>query len=219
MTLILTTLCKNGISICADKRSKRQFDDGTIKYKDDLSKIYKLGNSGIVICNHGVNEIQGKSWITFCSEYEKLNRWRDKNELQILDDFKTYMESNIQQQLEDNFQHNRVGATTIGFIICGKTNFDSKFKINELFWSFDSDGIHFESKRRYGLVRTGLGSKYLEKYINNNPFINTIDYWKKTNTSQAEKVLEKIFSIAVEEKKNLNEEEISDECNLVSITE
>ena len=218
MTLILTALCKDGICICADKRSKRQYDNGRIEYKDDLNKIYQFRNGEVAICNHGVNEMQNKSWETFCSDYEASNRWVGKNLFQIIDDLRSFIESNIQQQREDNFRHNRSDSTTIGFIICGKTSLDSKFKINELFWSFDSGGLHFESKRHYGLVRTGVGNKYLEKYINDNSSINTIDFWKRMSTRKAEKELNKLFAAAVVEKKRLTEEEISDENHIVSIS-
>jgi len=123
----------------------------------------------------------------------------------------------VEGQLKDNFKHGRISFT--GFIVSGKTNMDTKFKINEIAWKFDSGGIHSVIKRHWGLVKTGVAEKYLENYINVHSDLDTIDYWKRMNTFQAEEELKKLFIIAVEEGKRLDKEKkISDKCDVVSIT-
>ena len=94
---------------------------------------------------------------------------------------------------------------------------DSKFRIKELFWSFKSGNVFFQSKSHVGLVRSGDGKKYLENYLNNKES-NLIDYWKRMSIDQAKKELPLLFQIAVNERIKIGGEEFSNDYDIFFIT-
>lgn len=212
MTLILTALCEDGICICADKRYKIK-NNGLVKFEDNHNKIFKFRNNCILIFNHGINKFKNKSWEMFCSDYEKSDQWIGKNLCWIVEDFKNFIEDGIRDELKNNKLDNAVG-----FVLCGRTSCQYDFEIYELFWSFNSGDLHFLRNPHKGLVRSGDGKKYLDNCISKNKQYDTIEYWEKINTIQAENELKKIFSIAVEEQKRLNGDEFSEEFNILSCT-
>lgn len=211
MTLILTVLSKDDVYICADKRNVKKYDDGRVEYTDDQNKIYKFTDVMIAICNHGVNELGGVSWRDICSDYEQSKRWDNKNMFQITADIENFMENTVSQQLEDHYINKRDDALSLGLVICGRTNTDSKFSVRELFWHFDAKGLHSETSRLddYNLLVSGDGEKYLVDYYNSDKFkkIN----WKKIHRDSAENKLKDTFLVALREQKNLNGNKISDE--------
>lgn len=214
MTLILTAICKDGIAFCSDKRSTERFDNGNVRHDDTLKKIYKFANRKIAIGNHGVNKFLGKSWDVFCVDYEKSNRWENKNLNDIVSDFERYIEGYIQKQLEDHYNHNRTCALASGFIFCGKTFLDNQFRVYELFWFYDANGLHVHKQGHGRFIRSGDGQKYLEKYLTVNKIINTNEYWEKLKITMASKKLKEIFDIAISEQQQLKGDIISEKYDL-----
>lgn len=210
MTLILSALCKDGICVCADRRYIIKDQNGSKRFEDNHNKIYKFKDIDLIIFNHGINRFSGKSWRQLCANYESSKRWPRQDLIQIADDFKDFVDAEVSSELkkkQDDF---------VGFVICGKTPHDSKFKIKEYFWSLDSSNkLQCQPVRhKGGLVRTGTGAKYLEKYINSNGNLNTIDYWRKMSIFQAAKELKNLFEFAVKEKKRLAGKGFSDKCDI-----
>lgn len=227
MTLILTTLCKRGICVCADKRN-RTWNGGQKKHEDNLNKIYEFKNTPLIIFNHSINKFSGKPWDRLCSEYENSGRWRNKDLIQIAEDFKDFVEDDIHAELKRNEKNKQLINSpdfnnTVGFVLCGKGLGDSKFKVKELFWSLNSNRkLHCQPKRhKGGLVRTGIGIKYIEGYIRQSEGgkLDTIPYWKGIKVANAKKELERLFNIAVAEQKKQGGDDFSDTFDIKCITE
>lgn len=219
MTLILTALCKNGISVCADKREKIRHKNGLVEVKNDLYKIHKFTKIPLIIYNHGVNKFNNKSWETLCLDYESSNRWNNKNLEQISEDFRDFVDANVKKQLEFNLYNfpNAADLRKSFFNLSGKNPQDNGFEMFELSWSIDSAGQHFESNLHRGFVRSGDGKECLDNYIAQHGEMDTIDYWENMDIAQAENVLIKLFSIAIEGKKRLGRDDFSDDFDVVKI--
>lgn len=213
MTLILTAFYKNGICICADRRYKIK-DSGSVRFEDNHNKIYKFKEVPFIILNHGINKIKNKDWRVYCSEYEESNKWVGKDQFQITNDFKNFVEKDVTGEL--NIQG--IGSAT-GFLLLGKTSFDSKFRVNELFWIAKSDGVEFKILRHKGFIRTGDARILLDVFIEHNPEFNTERYWKSLDLTKVQEELIKLFNIAVQEKKRLNGNDFSDQFDIGSIFE
>jgi len=211
MTLILSTICKNGICVCADKRSARP--NGA--FQDDLCKIYSFKKIPLIIYNHGVNKFNNKMWNEYCLEYEELNKWVHYNLVGIRENFRKFIEKSVHQELEKNFQNNLLTKyTSSGFVFCGKTDQDTKLKISELFWAYNSGGLQIEKKPHGRLVLSGTGQEHLKDYFEKNKNIFTNEYWENLDINQAEKELKNLFLVAVKEKNRLHSSEFSDDFDL-----
>lgn len=215
MTLILTALCKNGICVCADKRVKT-WTGGTLKIEDNLNKIYRFNDIPLIVFNHGVNKFNNKSWREFCSDYDNSNRWKDKTIKLISEDFKSFIENDIVQQLRSNIQNmpNVSSVQNTAFVLCGRNIKDNIFEFHELYWS---PKLTVNSWKDTRLICSGEGSKYLEEYLDNNSQSNTVEFWKTKNTDQAKEKIEELFSIAVSKRNQLNGDEFSDDYDVECI--
>ncbi|MFC1622599.1 hypothetical protein ACFL1Y_01220 [Patescibacteria group bacterium] len=212
MTLILSAICKDGVCVCADKRNTES--DGTSK--DNLNKLYLFSNLPLIIYNHGVNKFNNKMWNEYCTEYERSNRWNNLNFHKICEDFGKFIKKDIEKQLKQNFNKGLVGSyLNSGFVFCGKSDYNTIFKIYELFWSHESQ---VERHTHGNLVRSGTGDKYLERFFKDNP-INTNEYWEKLDIVQTKKELQEIFLNAVVEKNKLGGDEFSDNFDIECISD
>ena len=154
MTLILSTICKNGLCVCADKRSMNL--DGT--FEDNLDKLYRFSGLPLIIFNHGVNKFSNKKWRDFCLEYNKSNRWKGLNLNDIWKDFRKFIEDDIRKELEKNFNDKSPEEFIKSFFVfCGKGSRNTKFKVYKLCWSFSSGEIEFELKTHGNLILSGKG--------------------------------------------------------------
>lgn len=218
MTLILTALCKNGVCICADKRS-RTWSGGTQVNTDNLKKIFRFKDVPIMIFNHGVNKFNGKFWDVYCAEYEALDQWRGKDLREMALDFKEFIGRDLPQQLSQNAINfpNNDSVTTSAFVICGKDLQSGKFEFFELFWS---PTFSFGSWNDTRLIGSGEGyKKYLENYLNQHPQSNSTEFWGSIDTVQAKEELKKLFSTALNKQKIVNGDEFSDDFDIECITE
>lgn len=220
MTLILTALCKNGICICADKRS-RTWSGGTKVNADNLNKIFRFKKAPIMMFNHGVNKFNGKFWDVFCSEYEQTDRWKGERLKDIAIDFKDFIEPDLLRQLDQNARNfpSNPSVTTSAFVICGKDLQSGKIEFFELFWSY---GYSFSSWADTRLIGSGEGyKKYLEGYLQKHPQLkaNSIEFWASINTTQAIEELKKLFSIALNEQKAANGDDFSENYDVESISD
>lgn len=98
----------------------------------------------------------------------------------------------------------------IGFVLCGKTHQDNKFRIKELFWSFKEGRLNFQFVPHLGLVKTGVGQNHLEDYVNDDKGLGSIDYWKNMSVEQAKSELKRLFLIAVKEQRRVRRKDFSD---------
>jgi len=214
MTLILTAITKKGMCVCADKRYKIIAGDGSIKLEDTHNKIYKFQKIPYTILNHGINKIDGKDWRVYCSKYENSGRWEKKSHFQIVNDFKDFIENNVEKELsryKDGKKH------AIGFLLGGKPPSESKYKVNELHWLLESNKIKFEIKKHQFFVITGDSKVCLDAYLNSHPELLTDTYWKSHKLNQAEKELTGLFNLAINEKAKLCHDDFSDDYDIVRI--
>jgi len=204
--------------VCADRRYRIGEKNGPIRFEDNHNKIYEFESIPLIIFNHGVNKFNNKLWRRFCSDYEQSGRWVGKDLIRIADDFKDFIENEVKGELRKG----KAQSSVAGFVLCGKTSRDRKFKVKEFFWSLDSNKeVRCQAKRhRGGLVKTGIWEKYLKDYINRSEDgkLNTIPYWKKMKIARAEKELERLFTIAVDERKRLGGDEFSDDFDMKCVT-
>ncbi|HOZ36654.1 MAG TPA: hypothetical protein PLR18_02375 [bacterium] len=212
MTLILTALCKNGICVCADTRYQLKESNGSIKNVDGNDKIYKFNSNDIplIIFNHGINNINGKDWKIFCSNYEKSFQLGNKKLKQIAEEFKSFVEQDIKKEL----QKNKI-ANTVGFVFCGKTIYDDDFDAYELWWGPEYQFISLEGE---AIIKSGDGKECLAKYLEDNSALKKKDFWIFKSIYEVKQELEKLFSVAVREKKRLNRENFSDDYKMECIS-
>lgn len=218
MTLILTALCKNGVCVCADKRSRTWNSSGNKKHQDDLNKIYLFNNAPIIIFNHGVNKFNNKYWNTLCSEYENTDRWRGKSLRLISIDFKSYIENDVLRQLHQNIQNipNLNSVSKASFALCGKDLLSNRFEFYELHWAPEFSSNFWCDTR---LIISGEGyKKYLESYLTKNKQSNTVECWGAMNTIQAKEELKRLFSIAVDNRKQSGGDEFSDSFDIECVS-
>ncbi len=214
MTLILTALCKNGIYVCADRRRQIKRTNSLVENQDNFNKIYKFKNIPLIIYNHGLNQFNGKFWNVYCSDFERSKGYKGKNLKKIVNDFKNLIESDVLLQLERNKQEmsNLMDVHAAGFVLCGKTAYDSKYSVYELFWSPDLTLCHHK-----GIITgSGVGYKYSKNYVEQNIDLIASGFLKP-NSTEAKNELIKLFNIAIKEKKRLGGEEFSDEFDIDSV--
>jgi hypothetical protein len=215
MTLILTALCKNGICVCADKRYRIGGKNQTPIFEDNHKKIYTFKNVPILIFNHGVNKFNGRYWDSFCLDYDRSNSWINKDLIQMVDEFQTLIESDVQSELEKC----QTATNTSGFVCCGKTKNDNRYKIKELYWNLNSQKINFiQIRHRNNIIGSGTGyQNYLEDFMKNDNKINNDKFWSSISLEVAEKELRKLFYMAVDKRKSTGGDEFSDDCDTVCI--
>lgn len=107
----------------------------------------------------------------------------------------------------------------IGFLICGKTSSDSKYKANELFWMTNNGKVDFKIIRHGYFIRTGDAKQYLDGHFIQNPNLNTDRYWKNMNLNKIESELKDLFMVAVREKNKLNGDKFSENYDTEIITD
>lgn len=183
MTLILTALCKDGICVCADTRYVDQkWNKG---FKDGFNKIHKFEFYPLIIFNHGVNKFNNKYWDELCSEYEQSSQWLSKGLIQIADDFKNFIKDDVESELKKGKAQSNVS----GFVLCGKTPDDTKFKIKELYWSLNSKGVSFKPILwKNNIIGTGTGyERYLHDLMKADEKMNKDKYWKSMNINRVKK--------------------------------
>ena len=207
MTLILTCICKDGVCVCADKRNTKKYSDGRVERKDILNKIYKFRDVAIIIFNHGINEINGRAWDSYCSVYEASRDWERLTFRGIVGDFQKFIERDVKVELSRN-KRNRLD-NLIAFVLCGKTSKDNRFEAGELCWS-----PLLATKFQGNFIRSGEGAKYLVGILRDNPELDTSEYWKNRNTAEGREKLRWIFLQAVGLKNKCNGQEFSDQFDL-----
>ncbi len=209
MTLILTAVGKNGICVCADKRYRTTSADGSVKNDDSNHKIYEFNGIPLVILNHGINKFRDRDWKDYCHDYETSGSWKGKDQFQIVNDFKAF----IEQAVIDELNLHRNEKYAVGFLICGKTTQDTKYKVNELFWIINNGTINFQTLRHRVFVKTGddKATQFVQHIVTSDPKIDSEAYWKNMKLTQMENELKRLFILAVGEKVNMGGDEFSDE--------
>lgn len=215
MTLIITAICRNGISICADKRNKIINRDGSVEIKNNFNKIYRFPDIPLIICNHGVNKFNGRLWDSYCSEYATSSQWKNKNLSEIVDDFKNFMEKDVLLELENNRQNipNMTDTHRSFFLLSGKTHRDGNYKVYEISWPSGKINGNWSGE----LIGSGVGyDNYLKRYQTSDES-NKVGYWKSKGTQLAAYNLKRLFQIAVEKQKYVGGDDFSDNYDIKCI--
>jgi hypothetical protein len=217
MTLILTALCKNGVCVCADKRSKKFLSDSSFKIDDTLKKIHKFEDAPLIIFNHGINNFGSKSWKDLSTDFENSNEWREKDLNSISRSLRSFIEDTVVQQLEYYIRTmpNNKDIQQAAFVLCGKDPISNNYEFYELYWSpMFQLGVWKDTR----LICSGEGEKYLRQYLTADSASNSVQFWRKANTQAAREKLKKLFSIALTEQKRLGGEEFSDNFDIKCIS-
>lgn len=210
MTLILTAICKDGICICADRRYK--YDNGLTE--DKHKKTYKFQGITYVIAHHGLNEIDGKDWKTYCSEYEASGGWKNKSHFSIVNDFKDYMEDYVRKELS---RHKDREKNAMGFLLGGKQSTENKYKVSEIHWLRNNNETEFKLSPIHTNKKEPLivsGSDWIKDYLKEYTEANPDQYKIIPKLKQAEKILNDLFEIAVTEKQKRKSGDFSDERDI-----
>ena len=92
----------------------------------------------------------------------------------------------------DILKKNKINHT-IGFVLCGKTLYDSDFDAYELWWDSKCKPLESEDKPKSlkdePIIKSGDGKICLEAYLRGNNELETKEFWKLKNTSEAKKEL------------------------------
>ena len=196
--------------------SKKKKSEGDVD--DNYNKLYRFGSLPLIIFNHGVNKFNNKIWNDFCLDYEKSNEWDGLNLNDMCNNFKYYINDDVRKELKKNYNsHRSLEYLVSAFVFCGKANRNTKNKIIELFWSYESRQLEFQRIKHENLTRSGSGGKYLDEYLQSHSQIDTNEYWANLDIKEATEKLKNLFLIAVENKKNVGGDEFSDEFNFDSI--
>jgi hypothetical protein len=203
MTLILTSTCKNGIAMCADKRRTLKSNSG-IQYVDDLDKFYRFSRLEFVAFNYGVNRICGISWDRYLQEFEAKFMGDDARFDVVVDRFREFISPMVRNELNQNQFDDCVGYVFLGSAAGGCP------MVRELFWR---RGFVIKDKPLSGLIRSGDGKKYLDKFLAENPEVNTTQYWLSMDVQEGVTLLQHLASIAAIEMHLAGGHEFSDEFN------
>ena len=65
-------------------------------------------------------------------------------------------------------------------------------------------------KTHRGIVRTGSGAYHLDKHLEANPEVNTVEHWEQLPAQQALIELQSLFQVACDHRKQQQAEEFSD---------
>lgn len=187
-----------------------KFDDGAVLISDSRASSSSLRNDSL----QKILPI-GKVRV-FCSEYEVSGRWEGKGHFQIVKDFKEFIEKSVEIEL-DRYKDGRKHA--IGFLLGGKTPLDSKYKVHEIHWLLESGEVKFSLGKHEFFIITGDSKVCLDAYLSNHPELLTDRYWKGFKLDEAKNMLVKLFNLAVDEKRKLNNDEFSDDYDLDLIEE
>lgn len=208
MTLILTATCKNGIVICADKRRTLKSDVGT-RYIDDLNKVFRFPRLGCVGFNHGINHICGITWEEYFRMFEANHLGDEILFDSVVDRFRDFMMVPVQQEFLRNRFDDSIGYVFAAWVASGHP------MVRELFWK---RGCALEDKRHSGLIRSGNGKSYLDQFLKENPTFNSTEYWTSMDVAEGMKQLQRLASIAAQEKHRVGGCEFSDEfsCGILN---
>lgn len=214
MTLILTTLCKDGICVCADKRNRTWDSSGNKINEDSLNKIFRFKDAPFLMFNHGVNKFGNDNWRSLCSEYESTECWKAKKLKDIALDFKKFVEKRILNQLIQNAKNfpDNASVRASAFVLCGKDLLTNRLEFHEMFWS---PKFTFTSWQDTRLIGSGEGYKnYLEEYLRLSSEQNSVEYWGSLNLYQVREKLKQLFSIAIQEQKKKNGDDFSENYDI-----
>ena len=202
MSLILTATCKDGIVICSDKRCTLKTGILT-SFTDDLYKLYHFNKNHLLAFNHGINRVNERAWIDYLSEFETTYMQKNMEFNTIVNKFISFFSRSAAQELSTNLFDD-----SIGFVFCAPAHTpQSQAIIRELFWK---KNFPIEDKLHQGLIRTGIGARYLNQYMSSNPEINTIEYWKSITVEDGLLEIINLFKIACAERKIRGGNEFSD---------
>ncbi len=197
MTLIITALRNDGACVCADRSNKKPNN----VFEDNLYKIYLFKDIPLIIFNHGINKFNGKSWEKYCSDYESSSRWTKRNLHEISNDFQEFIKEDVEEELKKNFLNGLTDYTVSAFDFCGKTAYDTNFKIYERAWSYDANGVKLQIPSLGKFVLSGDGKDYLSDYLSKNENFNKDNYWANLSIDEIKDRLKNLFEIAIKEQK------------------
>jgi len=186
MTLILTALCKDGICIGSDLgREVKETSTSQPRMENGEHKVFGFANIPLLICHHGIDELNSKRWDERCAEYEQSLRWEGLKFKDCVEDFKEFIETHVEAELRNNDKHDGVG-----FMLCGALKKRVTFSARELFWK---KGCVVDMNRRTGLILSGDGQKYVAHNKRKDE-----RFWSNITVERGQKEIDQLFREAIE---------------------
>lgn len=200
MTLILTATCRDGIAVCADKRRTVKTAQQTI-HKDELQKLYYFSKVAVLAYNHAINRIRGRDWDHYLKDFEAAFVRPDMDFDYLVEKFKDFFGSSVSHELATN-----PFDDAVGFVFC-TTSQGAKPVVRELFWQKNRPLV---DQPHEGLIRTGVGGRYLNDHLAITPEVNTVRHWSQLTVEEGLSELIALFRKACEERLRQGGDEFSD---------
>jgi hypothetical protein len=206
MTLILGAISKNGVFIRSDKRRTVKDASGSIQRFDDMEKVFISPDKRIIIYNHGIHTINGKSWhdlaIKSAEEIRHdgsagIDAALNKVENAISADVLTGLSNN---QLDD----------FCAFVVILKTR-NNKWQAGEISWNRGQD---VKKSPRGRFFWSGSGSQYLR--LSNKHWEDS--HWASIRVSEAKAEIAILYSSAIKNQHIANGNEFSTTYDDVVVT-
>jgi hypothetical protein len=206
MTLIVAAICQNGVFIRSDKRRKVKNTSGSIDCYDDMQKVFVSTDRKIIIYNHGINVIKGKSWYELAV---KSARYIRENRARNIETALNIIESAISAEILDELSNNKL-SDFCAFVVILKTK-GKKWYTGEISWK-NKHGVEKILHGRF--IRSGSGNKYF--YPDNKQKENA--YWESIRVREAKAKIAVLWSNAIKNQSNAQGDDFSSSYDDVMIT-
>ena len=164
MSLLIGARGRGFVVLLADGYSLRTTDQGTAVEREDLSKIFKIGERPCVVAHHGQNEL-GRlpvSKVLTSPDFQRLQSRAWTQGLNVATARAvTRLDSVVSQTLKSSSQRNLFGLWFAGFWPC-----TSNPEIAEIVWQHSGNNrVRTALMPHKELVIGGGGLKYLREFL------------------------------------------------------
>ena len=207
MTLIIASISKNGIFIKSDRRRMVMNSSGSVKYyNDDLGKVFVSQDKRIIIYNHGINMINGKTWIELAvKSANQIQQDKVSDINKALNEVEKIVSVDALIELS-KYQH----AYSCAFVVILKTN-GNKWVAGEIIWQL-GQGVKKTPLGR--IILSGSGTKHLRLSVKH----NENSYWASISVTEAKTEIDLLYADAIKNQDSVRGNELSPTYDDVIIT-
>jgi len=205
-TLIITTICSDGVFIRSDKCNTIKHSKGPTEYRDDLNKVFVTDDRRIIIYNHGINRINRVSWREYATTLAaKLQQAPSTNLSAVLDlaaaSLDQVVTAEVGRNKFDNF---------CAFVVIIKLA-DGRYHAGEVMLMKNQS---VEKKPLGRFIRSGSGAKYVQPTVGQ----KNDRHWSKLTVNEAKVEVAELYDAAVKAQAAAQDHEFSPTCNDLTIT-
>lgn len=206
MTLIIAAISKNGVFIKSDKRGTVKHSSGSVQYNDDLKKVFVSSDKRTIIYNHGINIINGKSWLELAvKSANQIQQGKVSDIKKALDE----VESNVSADVLIELSKNQLDDLC-AFVVILKAR-GNKWCAGEIIWG-RGQGVKKTPLGRF--IWSGSGTKYLR--LSNKHKEDS--YWASIRLKEAKAQIDLLYAVAIKNQDSAQGHEFSPMCDDVTIT-